>query len=74
MGLEKLKIKEAELLIKPRAQEKDFEFFYKIQNLDLIAKNFWFHNTFLTDIRPPTPHCLNYLRPSFQGNFEGRCY
>ena len=38
VGLAKLEIGEAELLIKQRAQGKDPEFFYEIEYLDLIAK------------------------------------
>ena len=36
-------MKEAELLIKQRAREKDQELVYEIEHLDLDAKNFWFH-------------------------------
>ena len=43
VGLEKLEGKEAELLIKERARGKDSERFYKIEHLDLIARNYWFH-------------------------------
>ena len=40
VGLAKLEMEEAELLIKQRAQEKNPELFYEIEHLDLIAKNF----------------------------------
>ena len=40
MGLKKLEMKEAELLIKQRSRERDSELFYEINHLDFIAKNF----------------------------------
>ena len=43
VGLAKLEMKEAELLIKQKAREKDPELFYEIEHLDVIAKNVWFH-------------------------------
>ena len=43
VGLEILDMKEAQWLIKQWAREKDSECFYEIEHLNLIAKNFWFH-------------------------------
>ena len=53
VGLAKPEMKEAELLIKQRAQEKDPELFYEIKHLDLIAKNFWFHEHCRKDFARP---------------------
>ena len=43
MGLAELEMKKAELFIKQRPQEEDPELFHEKKHLDLIAKNFWFH-------------------------------
>ena len=44
-------MKEEELLIKQKAREKDPELFYETEHLDLIAKNFWFHEgSFLSEM------------------------
>ena len=53
VGLAKLEMKEAELLIKQRAQEKNLELFYEIEYLDLTAKNFWFHEYCRKDFTRP---------------------
>ena len=53
VGLAKLEMKEAELLIKRRAREKDPELFYEIEHLDLIANNFWFHEHCRKDFARP---------------------
>ena len=53
VGLAELKMKEAELFIKQRAREKDPELFYEIKHLDLIAKNFWFHEHCRKDFARP---------------------
>ena len=53
VDLAKLEKKEAELLIKRRAREKDPELFYEIEHLDLIAKNFWFHEHCRKDFTRP---------------------
>ena len=53
VGLEKLEMKEAELLIKQRAREKEPELFYEIEHLDLIAKNFRFHEHCRKDFTRP---------------------
>ena len=53
MGLEKLQMKEAELLLKQRAREKEPEVFYEIEHLDLIAKYFWFHEHCRKDFARP---------------------
>ena len=47
-------MKEPELLIKQRAQEKDPELFYEIEHyLDLVTKNFWFHEHCRKDFTRP---------------------
>ena len=62
VGLPKLEMKEAELLIKQRARENDPELFYEIDHLDLIAKNLWFHE-----------HCRkDFIRPKKSSNWV--CY
>ena len=52
-SLAKLEMKEAELLIKQRAREKDPELFYEAEHLDLITKNFWFHEHCRKDFTRP---------------------
>ena len=53
VGLAELEMKEAELFIKQRPREKDPELFYEIKHLDLIAKNFWFHEHCRKDFTRP---------------------
>ena len=53
VGLAKMEMKEAKLLIKWRARKKDQELFYEIKCLDLIVKNFWFHEHCRKDFTRP---------------------